>query len=219
MIYAFIVITFLLLVVIEIFTVLFRLTGLSEHRSRFQVISMLTGVGYTTRESESITTNKLRRTLAQVVILLGYTASATLVSIFVNLYTHRISAKETVTIVVYGVVVFFLVQVKFIKTAFDNGIERIANHYLGKEARNKLHTIGHYNDNILAELTLLNDMPLLNKPLSEIGLKSESRIQILNIEHEGKNIPNPLGNHTLQLNDKILVFGNADSIRKTFHTF
>ena len=39
-------------VITELFTILFRFTGLPDERARFQVISLLTGCGYTTRESE-----------------------------------------------------------------------------------------------------------------------------------------------------------------------
>ena len=39
-------------VITELFTMLFRFTGLPDERARFQVISLLTGCGYTTKESE-----------------------------------------------------------------------------------------------------------------------------------------------------------------------
>lgn len=219
MIYAFIIITFILLITVEIFTVLLRMTGLSEARSRFQVISMLTGVGYTTKESESIVTNKLRRNIAQVIIVLGYTSSVTLISIFVNLYTHKISTKDTLTVVIYCILLFVIEKIKFFKLSFDNLIETIANHYLNKSERNKLHTLNHYNNNILAELTILSDLPILEKPLSDLNLKSYYGIQILNIEQSGLNISNPSGSNILVLNDKVLVFGNSDNIRRLFKTF
>jgi Trk-type K+ transport system membrane component len=43
------------LIVVEVITVLFKLTGLSEEKARFQVISLLTGSGFTTKEAELIT--------------------------------------------------------------------------------------------------------------------------------------------------------------------
>ena len=39
-------------VISELFTLLFRFTGLPDEKARFQVISLLTGCGFTTRESE-----------------------------------------------------------------------------------------------------------------------------------------------------------------------
>ena len=46
--------TFMIIVywiISELFTILFRLTGLPDEKARFQVISLLTGSGFTTRES------------------------------------------------------------------------------------------------------------------------------------------------------------------------
>ncbi|MEG0310237.1 MAG: hypothetical protein RR604_04930, partial [Eubacterium sp.] len=56
----------LYLSIIEIFSVLFIITGMPEARARFQVISMLTNSGFTTKESEAIVTVKKRRILAQL---------------------------------------------------------------------------------------------------------------------------------------------------------
>ena len=55
------VIILIYLVITELFTILFRFTGLPDERARFQVISLLTGCGYTTRESEMILSNRRRR--------------------------------------------------------------------------------------------------------------------------------------------------------------
>ena len=52
-------------VITELFTFFFRLTGLPAERARFQVISLLTGTGFTTRESEIILSSRRRRRLCQ----------------------------------------------------------------------------------------------------------------------------------------------------------
>ncbi len=45
-------------IITELFTLLFRFTGLPDERARFQVISLLTGCGFTTRESEMILSSR-----------------------------------------------------------------------------------------------------------------------------------------------------------------
>ena len=50
-------------VIAELFTFFFRLTGLTAERARFQVTSLLTGTGFTTKESEIIMTSPRRRRL------------------------------------------------------------------------------------------------------------------------------------------------------------
>ncbi|MFA6709555.1 MAG: hypothetical protein WCR79_07675, partial [Fusobacterium sp.] len=59
---------------------MFRLTGMSEDKARFQVISLLTNSGFTTSESELILKSKKRRSLAKIIMIFGYTFTATIVS-------------------------------------------------------------------------------------------------------------------------------------------
>ena len=48
---------------IQVFSVLFRISGLTKVKAKFQVISLLTNSGFTTSESEIVVTDKLRRKL------------------------------------------------------------------------------------------------------------------------------------------------------------
>ena len=73
-------------IITELFTILFRFTGLPDERARFQVISLLTGCGYTTRESEMFLSNRRRRRLARITMLFGYVFNITIVSAFINVF-------------------------------------------------------------------------------------------------------------------------------------
>ena len=73
-------------VIAELFTFFFRLTGLPDEKARFQVISLLTGTGFTTRESEMILASRQRRRLARVTMLFGYVFNITIVSAFINVF-------------------------------------------------------------------------------------------------------------------------------------
>ena len=73
-------------VISEIFTILFRFVGLPEEKARFQVTSLLTGCGFTTRESEMILTTRQRRRLARMLMLFGYVFNITVVSAFINVF-------------------------------------------------------------------------------------------------------------------------------------
>ena len=85
-------------VITELFTILFRFTGLPDERARFQVISLLTGCGYTTRESEMFLSNRRRRRLARITMLFGYVFNITIVSAFVNVFLSlKMSQVEHIT--------------------------------------------------------------------------------------------------------------------------
>ena len=67
-------------VITELFTILFRFTGLPDEKARFQVISLLTGCGYTTKESEMLLSTRQRRGLARATMLFGYVFNITIVT-------------------------------------------------------------------------------------------------------------------------------------------
>ena len=73
-------------VITELFTFFFRLTGLPAEKARFQVISLLTGTGFTTRESEMVLSSRKRRRLARITMLFGYVFNITIVSAFINVF-------------------------------------------------------------------------------------------------------------------------------------
>ena len=60
------------LFLIRIFTVLFRITGLTNEKAKFQAISLLTSCGFTTSESEIIANDKARRKIAIIAMITGY---------------------------------------------------------------------------------------------------------------------------------------------------
>ncbi|MFT5058045.1 MAG: NhaP-type Na+/H+ or K+/H+ antiporter, partial [Planctomycetota bacterium] len=55
-------------------------TGLSEDSARFQAWSALSGVGYTTAESENVVRHPIRRKIMMVLMLVGNAGIVTLVS-------------------------------------------------------------------------------------------------------------------------------------------
>ena len=69
---------------IEVFTILFRITGLTKEKAKFQVISLITCSGYTTSEAEIVTTNKTRRRLATICMITGIVFNVIIISFIIN---------------------------------------------------------------------------------------------------------------------------------------
>ncbi|MPM43777.1 hypothetical protein SDC9_90454 [bioreactor metagenome] len=98
------------LIIIDIFAVLFRLTGLSREKARFQVISLLTSTGYTTRESELITQHPIRRKLASALMVVSYVSTLTFISFLVNMLSNSLINIKSLSAIILFVIcaVFFL---------------------------------------------------------------------------------------------------------------
>jgi hypothetical protein len=51
---------------INLFSILFRITGLPKEKAGFQAVSLLTNAGYTTGESEIVVSEKTRRRIGVI---------------------------------------------------------------------------------------------------------------------------------------------------------
>jgi hypothetical protein len=88
--------------------VLFKLTGLSEEKARFQVISLLTGSGFTTKEAELITQHPSRRKLAQILMVIGYVGFLTVLSFFVNIIEKSFSYKTLLILIMFFYITLYV---------------------------------------------------------------------------------------------------------------
>ncbi len=81
-------------IITEAFTLLFRMTGLPDERARFQVTSLLTGCGYTTKESEMFLSSRSRRRLVRMTMLFGYVFNITVVTALINVFFFSAGQRD-----------------------------------------------------------------------------------------------------------------------------
>lgn len=214
----FIIATSLFLMIIEIVTVLFMLTGLSEEKARFQVISLLTGSGFTTKESELITQHPTRRKLAQFLMVLGYVGFLTETSFLVNLIRSSITLQSILTMLIFFFVIWLIVKNKILLSSLDGLIEKIvlstSTHKKSPGRMYKLITrakgYGIYN------IVLSEDSPLIGVSLKDSNLKPNGII-ILNIDKGNEFIGFARRNYVLEPGDNILLYGKIEQVVRTFH--
>ena len=211
-------------VISEIFTVLFRFTGLPDERARFQVMSLLTGCGFTTKESEMILTSRSRRRLARITMLFGYVFNVTIVSAFVNLFLSLklVQAEHYVAAFLIPLAavaaVFLLGRIRRVRAACEGLVEKLFRRILRRDKTNTVLLIDYLGRDSIAVVTL-NTVPeaFAGKPLREIDLKAERRILIMLTEQSGKSAE-PAGADTVfHQGDKLTVFGEYRAICRTFN--
>ncbi len=220
----FAVIIFVYLTIAEIFTVLFRFTGLPEEKARFQVVSLLTGSGFTTRESELVVSTSSRRRLARITMMFGYVFNITIVSAFVNVFLSLklVQIEDFVwsmpVPLVLTVAFIILQRVRVIRSWEDAAIERLARRIAHRGGGNSVMLLDYIGGDALAQVSLA-DVPeaLRDRPLADTGLKSDYSILVLLLERRGGK-PVPAAADTVFLpGDKLTVFGDYASIASAFH--
>ena len=212
-------------VISELFTFFFRLTGLPAERARFQVLSLLTGTGFTTRESEIILSSRRRRRLARITMLFGYVFNVTIVSAFINVFlSMKVSQVETQFfgfLIPMGTValIFVFMRVPKVHAWGDNLLRRLADRVFNRqETFNAVMLVDNIGTESIVQVTL-REIPeeYRGQSLAETGLRADTGIMVMLVERQGGK-PVPAGADTVfEPGDKLTVFGDYKTICKTFH--
>ena len=212
-------------VITELFTFFFRLTGLPDERARFQVLSLLTGTGFTTRESELILGSRRRRRLARVTMLFGYVFNVTIVSALINVFVSmklvNFGQQYIGVLIPLGTValIFIFMRVPKFHAWGENLLRLLADRIFDRqETFNAVMLLDYIGSETIAQVTLRH-IPEEYRGLSlaETQLRAKTGILVMLVEHQGgKPVPANAGT-VFDVGDKLTVFGDYRAICKTFH--
>ena len=211
------------IVISDIITIFFRLTGLTEETARFQVVSLLTNSGFTTRESEALVSSKIRRRLARATMLFGYAFTVTIVSTTVNFFMTlgRAELKTLwylVPVLVCILILFHTVRKSsFFKTKFDGWIESIGNRIMFGEKSNPIVLMEDYGDMVVAHVYLSKVPPILQDvPLSQSVLMQKYNIMVILVKNKNGEARQATADTVLKQDDIVMVLGKRKAIRAVF---
>ena len=209
---------------IELFTILFRITGLTKEKARFQVISLITCSGFTTSEAEIIATNRRRRRLAIICMITGIIFNVMIISFIINLissFSSNVMTEDLVlhTTIILGVAVALIVISKI--PPFAKLLEKMTEGFARRliyrnKHENTLTMLDLYGRDAIVEV-YINNVPeaLKDKTLEESELKSRYRINLLMLKRKNRTIE-ITKNTVIQKNDEIVVFGSRQAIKDLF---
>ena len=207
------------LIIVEIITVLFKLTGLTDEKARFQVISLLTGTGFTTKEAELIMQHPTRRKLAQFLMILGYLGFFVGTSLLVSIFQNPVTTQIVGTTLIFLIVIFVVIRNPLVKRNFDYIIERIVLKYGYSRAKSKhkmYKMITRAKGYGIFSIIIDEDSHLQGVTILNSNLKPNNMI-ILNIDKGDEFIGFVKRDYTLEKGDNILIYGKVDQVIKTFH--
>ena len=211
-------------VITELFTILFRFTGLPDERARFQVISLLTGCGYTTRESEMFVSSKHRRNLARITMLFGYVFNITIVSTLVNVFLsfnleHVVDFVGILIPVAAAAIIFIFMRVPVVRAWGDRLLGGIADRLIKRtDSFNSVMPLDYIGTDSIALVTL-HHIPeeYQGVTLAKMRLKADTGILVMLVEKPGQKAVAAGADSVFSVGDKLTVFGNYATICRTFH--
>lgn len=204
--------------IIEVITVLFKLTGLSEEKARFQVISLLTGSGFTTKESELITQHPSRRKLAQILMVTGYVGFLTGISFLVDIIRKSLSFENISLIVIFFLLIIMFFRNKFLLSYFDSIIEKfiLKKRFKTKNPSKMYKLITRAKGYGVFNILIDEASSLVGVSLKDSNLKPHNII-ILNIDKGNQFIGFPTRDYVIEKGDNILLYGKIDEVMRTFN--
>ncbi|WP_244913552.1 TrkA C-terminal domain-containing protein, partial [Heyndrickxia sporothermodurans] len=195
-------------VVIEINVVLFTLTGLDNNISRFQVISMLTGTGFTTSESELIIEHPLRRKL-------GAFSLAVIISVVSSILSDDFRTKEISYLAVVLIIIFYILKIPALQKALSKHLRNNIKHtYKTHELPIKNVLLKNKGDAFL-DVELKKSSPFIAKTCAEIMNESDDYLLIL-LKRGEVLIRKDCMKEKLQAGDHLYLYGNKEAIQSTF---
>ncbi|MEH7096008.1 hypothetical protein [Neobacillus vireti] len=208
----------IILAVIEIFVILFRLTGLKVEVSRFQVISLMTGTGFTTGESELILGHPIRRKLAIFLILFGAFSLAVIVSSISQFLSEGLQAKEIFGSAGAVILVFGVLKLK--------SVRRVLAAFFNREMKQNIELADlpvrdvflKDKEDLLLHLSIYETSSLAHQTFQEALPNHEGlEMVVLFIQRGDIIIRTHLYQTKLHEGDQLLIYGAKEVILKVLH--
>ncbi len=205
----------IIVLVIEISVTLLKSTGLKSTVARFQVISMLTGTGFTTDESKSIIDHPVRRKISMFLILFGAFSLAVIISSISTLLTDDLRLMELSIIIGILVVLTVLVKAPFLNNRISNKMHsEMYNHYELWE-----HPIEEVlfleDEDVVMEIDIYEDSEFIDVKAIDV-ISHGADINILFIGRGEVKIRKELYEYKIKLGDNLFLYGNKKEIEDTF---
>ena len=199
------------LLIVRVGTMALCATGMGYDAAIFQACSAFFGVGFTTREAESVMLHPVRRRIITHLIILGNigltSALATLIVTFTQTHGTRQTVFQLVLIVIGAASLFAVTRLRFVKKMVDFTIDLSLRHSKVLRVHDYELLLRVGSGYCLSHVHISSKGDLVGKTLAE-SRPSDDGIIILGIERpSGSYIGAPGPKDTLELGDIITVYG------------
>ncbi|WP_070120573.1 TrkA C-terminal domain-containing protein [Bacillus marinisedimentorum] len=202
--------------VIRISTVLMELTGLSHEVARFQTISMLTGTGFTTSESELVISHPVRRRIGSFLILFGAFSLAVIISTISQILSNSFRTTELMWVIIGMLFFFFFIRIK--------GIQ----YYIQEKFKAEIRETFELPEMTAKEVLYLSDNDLIiNIPIhpgsrylgenADDVIEEKEDVNLLYLIRGDMKIREKLYETEIQEGDTLYLYGDKEAIKVKFY--
>jgi len=188
-------------------------TGLPVEVARFQARSALTGVGYTTSESESIVGHPVRRRIIMAIMLVGNAGLVTILASVILSVVDSPSSGEVawrfLTAMVGLVVVGLIARSKRFERWMSNVIARLVNRFTDLELRDYHHLMQLSSEYAVTELFVEDWEWMAERSLLDLELPEEGVLVLAVQRKDGGFVGAPRGGTIVHSGDTLVLYGRT----------
>ncbi|QDV17514.1 TrkA-C domain protein [Gimesia panareensis] len=212
-----IVIVVISIIVVRVATVALSLTGLSTQLARFQARSAFTSTGFTTSETEKVMRHPVRRRIIMTLMILGNAGIVTAISSLILSFVGAESSSGLwlrIAMLAVGLsLLWMLAYSDWVDRRMSDFIQRALQRWTDLEIRDYAGLLRLTGDYIVVELNVNPHDWLAESSLNDLKLNDEG-VLVLGIEKDDSTyIGAPRGDTTLEVNDRVLLYGKASVLQ------
>ena len=193
-------------------------TGLSKQAAKFQARSAFTGVGFTTKEAESVVNHPVRRKIVLSLMLIGnvgiISAIASLMLTFVD--TGQGSASNTLRIAIIAAsmaVLWLLSKSKWVERILVKIIKKALKKFTTLKVRDYVELLDLKGEYEITVIEINEGDWMENKKVGELQLWQEG-INLIGIQRDdGTYLGTPKSGTKITPHDQIILYGRENNLR------
>jgi hypothetical protein len=205
----------IVLLVIEIAVVLMRSTGLEHEVSRFQVVSLMTSTGFTTKESELILGHPVRRRIGIFLILFGLFSFAVMISSISSILVPDFKITYLAAVSAGLALLLAIVRLPMVRNMFARRFNKPL------EDKFEIHELPIEVVMLKEETDMFVDIPI-GEHSALIGdtidnrYGTEADVNLLFIKRGTVNIRRERSRTPIEAGDVLYVYGSREDIERLF---
>ncbi|MGG1574583.1 TrkA C-terminal domain-containing protein [Fictibacillus sp. NRS-1165] len=202
--------------VIEIASTLLVYTGLDRKISRYQVISMLTGTGFTTDESKLIIDHPLRRKISAFLILFGAFSLAVIISSISSILADDFKTTELMVISTTLLVLLLILKIPSVQTFFTQTVEEETKDSYPLSELPIKDVLYFDEEDFVTAILVREDFSLIGKEVKALIEPGED-IHVILLIRGDLPLRENLYETEIREGDRLIVYGNERIIKNKFN--
>ncbi len=194
-------------------------TGLSRESARFQARSAFSGVGFTTKEAESIVNHPVRRQIVMLLMLMGNIGVATVIATVMVSISSTVGASLGRQFLIAGILaggsaaLWFFFSSRWVERRMNRIIAWALKRFTTLDVRDYIALLQVDDGYSVSEMSVELKHWIAGRSLLDLRLSDEG-ILVLGIRRQGtyRGIPGAID--TIEAGDTLILYGELESVRQ-----